>query len=98
MSKFGELISGPIPVLLHFATEYHPEDQKMQTIIEEVSLEMDDKLRIIRIDIQKNPDLVEALRIKSSPTLLVYKNGAMVWRQSGPIDHKSLVLIARAFY
>lgn len=98
MSKFGELISGSIPVLLHFTTEHNPEDRNMQTILEEVALEMGEKIKIIRIDIQKNSELVEALRIKSSPTLLVYKNGAMVWRQSGSIDQKSLILIAKAFY
>ncbi len=97
MSKFGDLISGNVPVLLHFASDHNPEDQNMQTIMEEVALEMGDKLSIIRIDVLKNPDLVEALRIKTTPTLMVYKNGAMVWRQSGITDQKSLIIIAKAF-
>jgi len=54
-------------------------------------------LTIINIDTLKNQELVEALRIKTAPTLMVYKNGAMVWRQSGITDKSSLVMIAKAF-
>ncbi len=97
MSKFGELINSSTPVLLHFSSENNPEDQQMLGIIEEVALEVGDKLTIIRIDVQKNPNLVEALRIKSTPTLMLYKNGAMVWRQSAITDKNSLIIIAKAF-
>ena len=97
MSKFGDLISTNTPVLIHFSTENNPECIEMHSIIEEISLEMGEKLVIIKIDIQKNKELTEALRIKSAPTLMVYKNGAMVWRQSGITDKASLIMIAKAF-
>jgi len=97
MSKFGDLINTNTPVLIHFSTENNPECNQMHSIIEEIALEMGEKLVIIKIDIQKNNELTEALRIKSAPTLMVYKNGAMVWRQSGISDKASLIMIAKAF-
>lgn len=97
MSKFGDLINTSTPVLLHFFSENNPECNFMHSIIEEVALEMGEKLVIIKIDILKNKELTEALRIKSAPTLMVYKSGAMVWRQSGITDKASLIMIAKAF-
>ncbi len=97
MSKFGDLINSNTPVLIQFTAEHNPECEQMQQIIEEVAVEMGEKLTIINIDTLKNPELVEALRIKTEPTLMVYKNGAMVWRQSGITDKNSLVMIAKAF-
>ena len=97
MSKFGDLINSTIPVLIQFTTAHNPECEQMQHIIEDVALEMGDKLTVIKIDILKNKELTEALRIKSAPTLMVYKNGAMVWRQSGITDKGSLLMIAKAF-
>lgn len=97
MSKFGDLINSNTPVLIQFTTDHNPECEQMQQIIEEVALEMGEKLTIINIDTQKNQELTEALRVKTEPTLMVYKNGAMVWRQSGITDKASLVMIAKAF-
>lgn len=97
MSKFGDLINSNIPVLIQFTAQHNPECEQMQQIVEEVALEMGDKLTIININTLKNQELVEALRIKVAPTLMVYKNGAMVWRQSGITDKNSLIMIAKAF-
>jgi len=97
MSKFGELINSTKPVLIQFTAPHNPECEKMQQTLQEVALEMGDKLTIVKIDILKNKELTEALRIKTAPTLMVYKNGTMVWRQSGTTDKDSLVMIAKAF-
>lgn len=97
MSKFGDLINTNTPVLIHFSADNNPECNHMHGIIEEIALEMGERLVIIKIDILKNKELIEALRIKSAPTLMVYKNGAMVWRQSGLTDKASLIMIAKAF-
>ncbi|MBC7438354.1 MAG: thioredoxin family protein, partial [Flavobacterium sp.] len=82
MSKFGELINAPIPVLIDFYTEWNDQSISMHPVIRDVAAALGDKAKVIKIDIEKNQELAEALRIKGLPTLIIYKNGEMVWRQS----------------
>jgi thioredoxin 1 len=97
MSKFGELINSKTPVLIHYAVDHVPECVEIQHILESVAEEMGNKLTVIKIDILKNKELAEALRIKVAPTLMLYKDGAMVWRHTNTIDRESLVIVAKAF-
>src|SRR5690606_26468270 len=100
MSKFGELISGNVPVMLFFTSENMPtdDDVRMEENVHELAAETKSKLSIVKIDVDKNETLIEALRVRTTPTLMLYKDSCMVWRQSGVTDLNSLRLIARAFY
>jgi thioredoxin 1 len=91
MSKFGELIDVEIPVLFEFFTEWSDESEAMHDVLRHVAAALGDKARIIKIDIEKNKDLAEALRIKGLPTLIIYKSGDMKWRQSGALDANSII-------
>jgi len=86
MSKFGDLIDVEIPVLFEFFTEWSDESEAMHDVLRDVAAAMGDKARVIKIDVEKNQDLAEALRIKGLPTLIIYKSGDMKWRQSGELD------------
>ena len=91
MSKFGELIDDKLPLLLVF---YNAEDQvskSMHPILKDVAAAMGDKGKVIKIDAEKNLKLSEALRVKVLPTLMIYKLGEMVWRQSGEQDANTLI-------
>ena len=91
MSKFGELIDDKLPLLLVF---YNAEDQvssSMHPILKDVAAAMGDKGKVIKIDAEKNIKLSDALRVKVLPTLMIYKLGAMVWRQSGEQDANTLI-------
>jgi thioredoxin 1 len=91
MSKFGELIDVEIPVLFEFFTEWSDESEAMHDVLRHVAAALGDKARVIKIDIEKNKDLAEALRIKGLPTLIIYKSGDMKWRQSGVLDANSII-------
>ena len=52
---------------------------------------MGDKARVIKIDVEKNQDLADALRIKGLPTLIIYKSGDMKWRKSGELDANTII-------
>lgn len=91
MSKFGELIDVPVPVLLDFYTEWNEHSVAMHPIIRNVAAALGDKAKIIKIDVDKNTQLAEALRVKGLPTLMIYKDGEMKWRQSGEQDVDTLV-------
>ncbi len=91
MSKFGELINDKLPLLLVF---YNAEDQvsnSMNPILKDVAAAMGDKGKVIKIDTEKNIKLSNALRVKVLPTLMIYKLGEMVWRQSGEQDANTLI-------
>ena len=91
MSKFGELINDKLPLLLVF---YNAKDQvsnSMNPILKDVAAAMGDKGKVIKIDTEKNIKLSDALRVKVLPTLMIYKLGEMVWRQSGEQDANTLI-------
>ncbi|WP_396178238.1 thioredoxin family protein [Flavobacterium sp.] len=91
MSKFGELISAEMPVLIDFYTEWNEQSIAMHEIIRDVAAALGDKAKVIKIDVDKNQELADALRIKGVPTLMIYKSGQMVWRQAGELDANSII-------
>lgn len=97
MSKFGELISANVPVLFHFFTNWNEESLSMHPVLRDVAAVLGDRARIIKINVDKNPELSEALRIKGLPTLMIYQKGEMKWRQSGSQDSKSLITLLEQY-
>ena len=91
MSKFGELIDIDIPVLLDFFTEWNDQSTAMHPVLRDVAAALGDKAKVIKIDVEKNKELAEELRLKGLPTLIIYKDGEMIWRQSG--EHDAITLI-----
>lgn len=97
MSKFGELIDLNIPVLLDFYTEWNEDSKAMSPVLREVAASMGNKAKVIKIDVDKNAQLAEALRVKTLPTLMIYKSGEMKWRQTGEQDAATLVGILKEY-
>jgi len=91
MSKFGELIQSDVPVLIDFYTDWNESSVAMDPVVRDVAAALGDRAKVIKIDIDKNKDLAEALRIKGLPTLIIYKEGEMVWRQSGELDANTII-------
>ncbi|MCH7523811.1 thioredoxin [Flavobacteriaceae bacterium PRS1] len=97
MSKFGELIDVNIPVLLDFFTDWNEQSTEMHAVLRDVAAALGDKAKVIKIDVDKNKDLADALRIKGLPTLIIYKDGEMKWRQSGEQDANTLIGIIQEY-
>jgi thioredoxin 1 len=97
MSKFGELIDVDIPVLLDFYTEWSDQNEPMHLTLRDVAAALGDKAKVIKIDVEKNQELAEALRVKTLPTLIIYKDGEMKWRQSGEQDANTLIDIIQEY-
>ena len=95
MSKFGELISSQVPVLIDFYTDWNESSLSMHPVIKDVAAALGDKAKVIKIDVDKNKELAEALRIKGLPTLMIYKDGQMMWRQSGELDANSIISLVQ---
>lgn len=97
MSKFGELIDLQIPVLLSFYTNWSEPSVAMNAVLKDVAAAMGDKCKVIKIDVDKNEELATALRIKGLPTLIIYKDGEMTWRQSGEQNANTLINLIKEF-
>lgn len=97
MSKFGELIDVDVPVLLDFFTEWSGESTAMHPVLRDVAAALGNKAKVIKIDVDKNKELAEALRVKVLPTLIIYKNGEMKWRHSGEQDADTLIDVIQEY-
>ncbi|PCE63215.1 thioredoxin family protein [Sediminicola luteus] len=97
MSKFGELIDANVPVLLDFYADWNEQSIAMHPVLRDVAAALGDKGKVIKIDVDKNKELSQALRIKGLPTLMIYKKGEMVWRQSGEQDANTLISLLRDY-
>ena len=91
MSNFGEIIDAPVPVLVDFFADWNESTSTMNEVVRHVAAAMGDKAKVVKIDVEKNAELAEALKIKGVPTLIIYKDGQMVWRQIGEIDANTLI-------
>jgi thioredoxin 1 len=67
----------------------------MHPVIRDVAAALGDKAKVIKIDVDKNQELADALRIKGLPTLMIYKQGQMVWRQSGELDANTIISLVQ---
>lgn len=98
MSKFGELIQAKTPVLIGFYADWNEQSGDIHSVIRDVAAALGDKARVIKIDVDKNQELSDALRIKTLPTLMIYKDGQMVWRQSSALDANSIISIIGEYF
>ena len=91
MSKFGELLDEKTPILLAFYQQEEGGLIDIDRTLKGVAAALGDKGKVIKIDVDKNQQLSEALRVKVLPTLMIYKLSEMVWRQSGEQDANTLI-------
>ena len=97
MAKFGEIISSSSPTLIDFFNESNEDENVIQNVLTNVASALGNKAKVIKIDISKNSTLVDALRIKGTPTFIIYKNSEMKWRQSGKQNADTLINLVEQF-
>jgi thioredoxin 1 len=81
--NFNKIIQGPKPVLVDFSAEWCGPCKMQAPILKELSAVIKDKVRIIKIDIDKNSEIANRYQIRSVPTLVFFKEGKLVWKESG---------------
>ncbi|HBN03091.1 MAG TPA: thioredoxin [Bacteroidetes bacterium] len=96
MASFKEIISGGVPVLVDFSAEWCGPCKMMVPILEQVKKELGEKVKIVKIDVDKNQSLASTYHVQGVPTLMVFKQGKQVWRESGVRQASELVTILKS--
>ena len=81
--KFNSIINDSRPVIVDFHALWCSPCKMQSPILKEVAGELGDKVRVIKIDVDQNPEISSRYSVQSVPTLIIFKNGKLIWRQSG---------------
>jgi len=89
-SKFGDIIKSETPTFVDFSAEWCGPCKMMAPVLEDLKSKLGDQVKIIKIDVDKNPGLARAYQVQSVPTMMLFKNGNALWRQSGVMTSEQL--------
>lgn len=94
---YNELIQSEIPVLVDFSAEWCGPCKMLAPILKELKGRMGESVKIVKIDVDANPNLAQELQIRSVPTMLIYQKGQVKWRQSGVLTAEQLERVLSGF-
>ncbi|QRR03742.1 thioredoxin [Dyadobacter sandarakinus] len=97
MATFSELINSDKPVLVDFSAEWCGPCKMMKPILEKVKSDLGDSATIIKVDVDKNQAAANAYKISGVPTLIVFKHGKALWRQSGVVQAEQLKSVIQQY-
>jgi thioredoxin 1 len=88
MASFSEIINSDKLVLIDFHATWCGPCKQLSPIVQEVSKEMGDAVRVIKIDVDKNQTVAQKYQIRGVPTMMIFKQGKQLWRQSGVLPNE----------
>lgn len=97
MATFGDIIKSSKPVLIDFSAEWCGPCKMMKPILDQLKSKVGDSATIIKIDVDKNPGIATQYQIMGVPTLMIFKDSQLKWRQSGVVSATALEELIRQY-
>ena len=90
MGKFNDIVKSSTPTLVDFHATWCGPCQAMHPVMDRLKNEMGSQVRILKIDVDKNQEVANKFKVRSVPTFVLFKDGEILWRQSGGMDINTL--------
>lgn len=97
MEKLSDIIQSSQLTLVDFYATWCGPCRMMHPVLEQLKKELGDSIRIVKVDVDKNDAVAMQMRIQSVPTLMIFKEGEMKWRQSGAMSSSELKRVIAQF-
>jgi thioredoxin 1 len=95
--SFNNIINSGTPVLVDFHADWCGPCKMLAPILKQVKEEMGNALKIVKIDVDKNQSLASTYQVRGVPTMLLFKNGKQVWRQSGVLQKNDILRVVQQY-
>ena len=97
MASFSDIINKETPVLIDFFATWCGPCKAMSPILDDLKKQMGDQVSIVKIDVDKNPGVAAKYQVRGVPTLIIFKSGEQLWRQSGVYSAHDLKAILNQY-
>jgi thioredoxin 1 len=97
MPSFSDIINKDTPVLIDFFATWCGPCKAMSPILDDLKKQMGDQVSIVKIDVDKNPGVAAKYQVRGVPTLMIFKSGEQLWRQSGVYSAHDLQAILNQY-
>ncbi|MDB4635914.1 MAG: thioredoxin [Flavobacteriaceae bacterium] len=97
MASFSDIINKDTPVLIDFFATWCGPCKAMSPILDDLKKQMGEQVSIVKIDVDKNPGVAAKYQVRGVPTLMIFKSGEQLWRQSGVYSAHDLKAILNQY-
>jgi thioredoxin 1 len=95
-SSFNTIIKSRTPVLIDFHADWCGPCNTLAPILKQVKKELNDAIKIVKIDVDKNQLLAARYQVRGVPTMMLFKNGKQLWRQSGVLQKNDIIGVIKS--